>query len=334
MKRFCLIAALSSLLLCAACSTPPESREDFSLSVPLLLQETSERVFADFVLEEIAPLLPPDSLHWPGSTRLTEHGVFVIEYSDAHVWLYDLEGNLVQTFGAGKGEGPGEMLNPIDIVVLGDTVAVLDAYSWSVHRFLMDGAYIESDETPFQGFHMSASAKTILIHGYGSEYVLVRYPVVDDDSIITLFTGLGRLDGNRTSGYLTSDDRQFAYVNRALPFFVMLSADGDVEYARATVDHATFEMPEMPELQNGVRRPPPALHSGVAITGNLLMIESVRDRSDSTLVVDLYDMGNHGAYAYSIQMPFRGANLSVLGDMMAARTGPDTASLFRFDVEE
>lgn len=316
MKRSCSIAALSSLLLFSACSAPPE------------------RVFQEFELEEITPLLPPDSLHWPGATRLTEHGVFVIEYSDAHVWLYDFDGNLVQTFGAGKGEGPGEMLNPIDMVVLGDTVAVLDAYSRSVHRFLVDGSYVESDGMDTQGSRMSSSRSTTLILGTNPEHLFIRYPFVEGDSSAALFQGLGIMQAPQVLGIFTSDEDHFVYASYFRPFFAVLSHTGEVLFARTTIDDGAIDEPDMSVSDEGVARFPPPLNRGVSVSNGRLYVENGPMRTDSSSVLDVYDLEEKGAYLYSLLMPFRSSSVSIRGNMMTARTGQVTASLFRFEVEE
>lgn len=321
------------LLVFTACAAPPESREDFNLTTPLLLQVSTERTFRDVRLEELAPLLPPDSLHWPGSTRLMEHGIFVIEYSDARVWLYDFEGNIQQTFGAGKGEGPGEMLNPIDMVVLGDTVAILDAYSISIHRFLMDGTFVESHAMENQGFRMTSSGSTTLVLVTNPERPIVRYPFVTEDTLVTLFKDVGRMDVFKTLGTLASDDEQFVFTHSFSPFFAVLSPSGEVQFARATIDDGAVEEPYVSAAgEQGVRFPPP-LNRGVSVSSGQLYVENGPSRTDSSFVVDVYDLEDEGAYLYSLRMPFRGTGVSVRGDMMAVRTGQVTASLFRFDVE-
>ncbi len=52
------------------------------------------------------------------------------------------------------------------------------------------------------------------------------------------------------------------------------------------------------------------------------------------MVVDMYGLEDQGAYLHSLLLPFRGESVSVRGTMMAARTGPDTASLFRFEAQQ
>ncbi|MEQ9104904.1 MAG: hypothetical protein RIE53_09405 [Rhodothermales bacterium] len=330
---------LAALLLTTACSTPPESRtpesrEDFNLAVPLFLQESSERVFKDVQVEEITPLLSPDSLHFPGSTHLTEHGVFVTEYSDAHIWLFDFEGNLVQTFGAGKGDGPGEMQNPLDMVVFAETLAVLDAYSFDVHRFLLDGTFLDSQSMTRQGLSMASTRSTTLVLMTNPEQPLVRYPFVEGDSSVVLFEGLGGMDIFSTVGNLTSDDDHIVFIHPFRPFFAVMSDNGDVMYARATVDDGSVDDPDLTAPGGGpVRFPPPLNRRSSAFEGRLYM-ENGPTRTDSSFVVDVYDLEDQGAYLYSLRMPFSGRSISMRGNLMTARTGPVTASLFRFEVVE
>lgn len=325
--------SLIAVLAIAACTSPPESREDFNLAVPLLLQESSERTFREIELEEISPLLPPDSLHWPGSTRLTEHGVFVTEYSEAHIWLYDFEGNLVQTFGAGKGDGPGEMQNPMEVVVVRDTVVVLDAYSLDIQRFLLDGTFVESHPMARQGLGMASTGATTLILNTNPEQPFSRYPFVESDTVAAVFQGVGRMDILKTLGRLASDDEYFVFTHSFSPFFAVLSNTADVLYARATIDDGTVDELELKATGDGPVRFPPPLNNRISVSNGRLYMENGPTRTDSSFVVDVYDLEEQGAYLYSLRMPFWGTSTSFQGNMMAARTGPDIAALFRFEVK-
>ncbi len=317
------------LLFMAACGAPPESREDYSLAVPLLMQTAEERTFKDVEFERIAPLLPPDSLHWPGGVHLLEEGVFVVEYSDMHVWRYDFDGSLLTTYGNGKGDGPGEMRNPLRISIVGDTLLILDAYALGVHRFLLDGTYVATDAIPRQGLAMASTQATSLILTATPNVIFRRYPLVEGDSTKAVFKEQSMMDAVISLGFLASDEKRFAYANRMLPFFAVLSARGDIEYARATIDDASFRFPDVPAPEDGVMRPPPALNREISIVHDRLYLHNVPLRTDSSRVVDVYDLESEGAYLHSFRIPFAATSMSFREDMMAARTGPTSAALFR-----
>ncbi len=317
------------LLFIAACNAPPESREDYDLTVPLLLQDAKERTFRDVEFELVAPLLPPDSLHWPGGTHLLPEGVFVIEYSDATVWRYNFDGTLVTTYGNGKGEGPGEMRNPFQPTVVRDTVLILDSAGLSIHRFLLDGSYVATDPIPRQGLAMASTKETSLILTVTPNVIFLRYPLVEGDSTVAVFKEQTMMDALISLGFLASNSERFAYVNRMLPFFAVLSPRGNIEYARATIDDATFRFPDVPAPKDGVVRPPPALNRETSIAEDRLYIGNMVLRTDSSRVVDVYDLEAQGAYLYSIQVPFSARSMSFHGDLMAARVGQTSAALYR-----
>jgi len=323
------------LVLMAGCGSQPESRQDYNLAVPLLLQKETERTFRDVDFERVARLEPPDSLLYPGGTQLLAEGVFLLEYTNKTVWRYDFDGRLVTTYGHGSGVGPGEMQNPIGLSVVEDTVLILDSTSRKVHRFTLDGMFLRSDQLPVQGIRIATSAGTTLIHTFDSEEPFILYPVRESRPIGPFFDGLGRLEGMKISGWLAADHGRFVYVHNWLPFFGVLTADNHFDlfdYARATIDESTFIEPSLPEAQNGFRRFPPALNVHPSVTGDFLYMHSRIEDTDSSRVVDVYDLEAMGVYAYSFRIPFAARSMSFRGEMMSALTGPTTAALFRVRV--
>ncbi|MBN1971479.1 MAG: hypothetical protein JW870_19095 [Candidatus Delongbacteria bacterium] len=65
--------------------------------------------------------------------------IFIID-KDSKISQYDSQNNFINSFGR-KGKGPGEIENPTDIVVLGDTILVPDE-TRKVVKFDLEGKYI------------------------------------------------------------------------------------------------------------------------------------------------------------------------------------------------
>ena len=84
----------------------------------------------------------------------------------------------------------------------------------------------------------------------------------------------------------------------------------------------------------GVVRFPMPLNRRISASNGRLYMENGPVRTDSSFVIDVYDLEDQGAYVYSLRMPFGGGQVSILDNRMTVRTGEVTTTLFRFEVEE
>jgi sugar lactone lactonase YvrE len=66
--------------------------------------------------------------------------LYVADWWKSEILLFDLEGKLLRAFGT-RGSGPGQLTGPLDIVVHGDTLVVLDSGNFRFELFDLEGNF-------------------------------------------------------------------------------------------------------------------------------------------------------------------------------------------------
>jgi DNA-binding beta-propeller fold protein YncE len=66
--------------------------------------------------------------------------VYVGDWWKGEIFMFDLDGNLLREFG-GRGGGPGQLRNPADIVIHGDTLVVLNTGNSRFELFDLQGNF-------------------------------------------------------------------------------------------------------------------------------------------------------------------------------------------------
>jgi hypothetical protein len=73
-----------------------------------------------------------------------EDNIYVLDYTEAHLDVYDSEGSHVKTIGK-KGQGPGEMASPFSIAITKNKeIVIQDLNNRKFLFFSMDGTYLKS----------------------------------------------------------------------------------------------------------------------------------------------------------------------------------------------
>lgn len=71
----------------------------------------------------------------------SEGNIYILDKSSGTVKKFDQQGKFTQSFG-GRGEGPGEMTNPIYLVIKNDTVVTYSIRTKSISKFTTSGIFI------------------------------------------------------------------------------------------------------------------------------------------------------------------------------------------------
>lgn len=101
---------------------------------------------------------------------------YVLDRGDSRVKVLRLAGEspeMVRAFGAGRGQGPAEFMNPVDITVSSDgNVHVLDMGNRKLSTFTGNGQHLHDRNVPFAQQVVSTANKQVISHAPASgEYI-------------------------------------------------------------------------------------------------------------------------------------------------------------------
>lgn len=293
------------------------------LEVTLAGQTQGAREWSGATFEEIGTIT--GSIEMPLWGPLAAFGtgaesVFVVDYGDALIKEFDPKGRLLRVFGSGRGEGPGEFLNPTDVKVRNDTVFVADGMSRTLSVFDRSGSLINSQDSPLQSISriaVPAATRSIVLQGNYREGKFASFNpgrnLKLNDSQHIVFGKLisdFRSRNSLLSGLIQSTDDGFVFVPRFYGAIISYSVDGTLNYARETIA-AGRDLPtiESTTIAGGftVRPVGRVYHNRISIVDEMLVVQS-RDlhsyRSDSIGALDFYESAT-GDYKYSVRLPRR-----------------------------
>ncbi|MEM6645049.1 MAG: BF3164 family lipoprotein [Bacteroidota bacterium] len=120
-------------------------------------------------------VLQLDSLLAPRGFTIADDGlIYGLDHQQHRVWVYNAEGDLVDSFGS-EGRGPGEFMSPMRIAV-SDTMVYVTERSARVHMYRRDGQHVETIMATGV-LHMSSSFHTVgdsvfVVNGYRDESLI------------------------------------------------------------------------------------------------------------------------------------------------------------------
>ncbi len=85
-----------------------------------------------------------EHIYRPYISELHDKYFFLIDYSSMIIHKIALNGNKKLSFGKGKGRGPGELINPMDIEINDEKILIADAKKSTIEVYTMDGKYIKT----------------------------------------------------------------------------------------------------------------------------------------------------------------------------------------------
>lgn len=251
----------------------------------------------------------------PAIVKVFDDEIYVGDSGDYSIKRFAMDGTFLSQIGNGYGEGPGELGQFTDFVVIDDTFYVLDPNRRRLSRFLRDGDYLDSFTIEGLNLRMTETA---------DGFALLTYM---EPHHITLIDRRGNRTGEISidlefptpmwqSGQLhTLRDGRIVYVITNAGYIVFVSPDDG-----STVTVRTVEGLDFPTERGTVSRPvlsspnPAVRHvrSGIS-DGVLNVFTSLRD--EDTFRVDRYETEN-GDYLGSIDVPCHSTRLVVSEDQM------------------
>jgi hypothetical protein len=330
MRRYVFLSAL--FLALAACSNSGQQDENLALGqlkgfpFPIYVQESTTREWRDVELEAVAVIGASEQelLYQASSIAGTIDGEsYILDYSDLVVKHFDATGTLVQTYGHGGGEGPGEFGNPMPPSIDAEgNVVVPDAGRRSITKFGSGGEVLETSRLDFQLFRMTftdeghyyfmLSSAARGEHMFGSTQGLDR----------PLHTfGTSDLESLGLGGEITTVGNDLIYSPTYYGFIARFSPSGDVVYARETMDQVdppTFETLEaMGMVGLRFKSRTPAKYILAHFDGRLYVESRVLSAARKSTIIDVFD-ADDGSYSYSFEVPGRWRDIDVAGDYLFA----------------
>ena len=123
-----------------------ESKKDV-LKIPVQGQRSENRVWREIKVDTLFVIgdSKDEILFRPGIIKGDADGnSYIIDYGDVSIKKFDKNGRPVVTFGRGRGEGPGEFVNPTDIAFDDErTLWIADLPERSLSWFLPDGTFLK-----------------------------------------------------------------------------------------------------------------------------------------------------------------------------------------------
>jgi hypothetical protein len=77
----------------------------------------------------------------------SESNIFVSDSQECTIWKFDVKGKFIKKMGR-RGQGPGELLAPEEIMICSNSIVVHDRNNRRVHYFDLEGKFLKSFITP------------------------------------------------------------------------------------------------------------------------------------------------------------------------------------------
>lgn len=267
---------------------------------------------------------------------------FVVDYYNSTVLRLTENLDVVTVYGKGRGDGPGEMQNPVGIVLDDDRrVYVADAYSRRVQIFAPDGQPEASIPLEGQAIGMIRGGAGLVVLTTAAEKSFRTYLFEDllkagPPQPTLEFGDLGSqpLGVMQAFGMLATAGPWVVYAQTYRPAIFVFDLSAQSYRAFATVDAGDYRPDDTAIEAAGpgvvVRPPPQTLYSGsVFASGDTLFVLSRFATTETETTVDAYRLPL-GTYLGSMRIPRRISSLAGSGtDMLLMYRGEWVAAAVR-----
>jgi len=345
---FLATVAVLTVFTLTGCQGDPASRDSLdvaldldkrlgpaTLTVEAVPQAEIQRTIREVVLQPLEPArsspeedAPPFDIFLAGAVALRGDSLaYILDRGDFRVKVLRLTGESPQillAFGAGRGQGPAEFNNPVDVAVSTDgNVHVLDMGNRKISTFTGDGQHLYERKVPFaQQVVATANDRLYIMHQRRE----------------TLFSEVTEASVNERSfgeiiehqiersvslhGFAGATDDVLLYVNAFTGDIASYRSDGTLLYYRKGIDRV-----QIPGFITGTRdgvagftldRPDPSKDYGpLILVSDDLLLYWVSDAGKPTGIIDVYDTRT-GDYRHSLQLSRRCGPLAVTDELALA----------------
>jgi len=299
-------SSLAAVILLAGCNSEPGTFEVDGFPFAIQSQKVKTRIWKDLELELILVLDADAGLQRPRGAFDDKYGnLYIIDYGDYRVKKFDADGRLVQVYGDGRDEALGELESPgpLSLSPEGD-VWVADGKKLLI--FKETGQWLRSisfDHTLFRIGHIPDGRYYVYFGGnnLGSLQDGMFYLYDDDEQVVRF--GATDLDLTTAAGEIAVVGNDLFYNPGRFEFFVRYNEEGNIIYARETIEQAPASVIE--EKGRNSLFHMPMLKSSIGHYEGYIYVDAwLLSDIKGTVVIDVY-RASDGSYEYSFELPER-----------------------------
>jgi hypothetical protein len=261
-------------------------------------------------------------LYKPGYVKGDSSGVYVIDYGDSSVKKFDKNGDLIVKYGQGRGEGPGEFINPTGVAIgENGTVWVADGGARSLNWFTSDGDFLRKltfkdgilRVAPIEGgwyYLMRVSPlKPEIFFLYNAEDAMMRSfgELVENYRDVAL----------SLSGDILSVRKDMVYVSSYYGVILRFDVNGELAYAREGIEKGKPPQVETGQAKGNLFQRivnKKTLYNCPSLSGEKLYVHAFSTSKElDASILDVYHVTD-GTYQYSFKLPGFSICTSVAGD--------------------
>ncbi len=288
-------------------------------------QDREGRVWHSIDVNSIASI-GEEILFKPGYVKGTTNDFFVIDYGDLKIKKFGIKGELIATYGLGRGEGPGEFFNPTGIAIdESGMIWVPDGAARTLSWFASDGGFIRRitfDEGVLRVAPLNGGGYYLMRISPANPNLFHKYD--RKDSLIISF---GKLVKNHQellislNGDIVVDRGDLIFVSSNYGVILRFSEDGNIVYAVKGMEKIEMPRVETSEVgesvvQRVVNRK--TIYNCPSIKNDKLYIHAHSlSKETGASVLDVFSVKN-GKYEYSLKLPDFFMCVSVAGNYIYA----------------
>ena len=236
-----LTSSFALVLLSVGCNSTSDTFEVEGFPFVVQSQEVKTRIWRDLELELVDIIGSEAGLQRPRELVGDEHGnLFTIDYEDSRVKKFDADGKLVQIYGDGGEQALGEHGLPPIALSLSPGGDVWVAEEKKLIIFEETGQWLRSISLDYKVYRMeplSDGRYYVYPRGNGLRLQEGQFHLYDNDELVVSL-GATELDLTTAAGRIEIVDNDLLYSPARFEFIVRYNEDGNVVYARETLEQA------------------------------------------------------------------------------------------------
>ena len=240
---FLLIMSAAAGVLLWACDNEVAIKRDDNYSSPIQRQKASERKYVENGFTLLRKVNLASTVYYPLFLVLdSDNTIYLLDRSTGFIHKFSIQDSEHVVFGNGKGQGPGELMEPQDIDVYLSKIYIADPPNGSLKIYSTNGTYLTDLTLNLQKLiprKVVAMDHRLLIEPYTSQGVPFYY----FDSSGTLISHFGDYIDQRSLGngvyhdndILRLSDSRFAHFPTYLGFAAFYDNDS-LLFCKETID--------------------------------------------------------------------------------------------------
>lgn len=298
----------------------PQSKEP-KIVLPINQQPNQERKIKSVKLKFLKTIdLEKIKIYQPVKIRVVDSkSIYILDLSVPAVKKIDIEKSDIKKYGAGKGQGPGELLNPTDFFVdKNQNVWIIDGALNSLSKFNYKGNFEFSIKPKSLVYRVliSSNDKIFLISS-SNEYLFLKFnqkayeksfgKIIDNQEKLSIL-----LSGNPT---IDHKDNLYFVSDRG-DLFLSYDSDGKLRFATNTITGKDL-LPKPKIMKEDIIVLPNQL-TNLDISyhkDNVYILSKSDIKQKSECLIDVYQDDN-GLYRYSINVPNKIFSFAIYSDTL------------------